>query len=201
MMSTGSSRRITVSYKATAAHRRQVVRHGFSPSYDHAQLSEHVYKFQVPPSKLPVKVLAHEVMVVFGAVNLGREDKIRWRYRLTVDGVACDLASTKWGLRLYLDGAVGDDDAAEQLADRVLDKLAAAQRVVNKSVLQPQLDSQIHAGNVTITIQYASLRDGYEYFREGVKRASGKPVRVMISIVPGNTLILQYTIPAWYRIR
>lgn len=27
--------------------------------------------------------------------------------------------------------------------------------------------------------------------------ADSKPVRVMISIVPGDTLILQYTIPTW----
>ena len=33
-----------------------------------------------------------------------------------------------------------------------------------------------------------------EHIRTGYT-ASGKPVRVMISIIPGDTLILQYTIP------
>jgi len=33
-----------------------------------------------------------------------------------------------------------------------------------------------------------------EHIRTGYT-ATGKPVRVMISIVPGDTLILQYTIP------
>ena len=80
-----------------------------------------------------------------------------WRYGFTVDDVPCVLASTKWGLRLHLDAVVGDADAAEQLAQRVLAKLAAAQPVVNKSVLAPQLADQIEAGNVTITNQYSYL--------------------------------------------
>ena len=33
-----------------------------------------------------------------------------------------------------------------------------------------------------------------EHIRTGYT-AEGKPVRVMISVVPGDTLILQYTIP------
>ncbi len=33
-----------------------------------------------------------------------------------------------------------------------------------------------------------------EHIRTGYT-ATGKPVRVMISIIPGHTLILQYTIP------
>ena len=59
---------------------------------------------------------------MFGAVCLGRELKLDWHYGFTVDGVPCVLASTKWGLRLYLDAVVGDGDAAEQFAQRVLDK-------------------------------------------------------------------------------
>jgi hypothetical protein len=183
-MSTPPSWRTTASYKATEAFLRQVL-HGFSASYDETQLSERVHKFKVPQSKLPTEVLAHEVMVVFGAVNLGNEDKIRWRYGFTVDGVACALASTKWGLRLNLDGAAGDGDTAQQLAERVIDKLAAAQRVVNKSVLRPQLDSQIQTGNVTITNQYGSLRGGYEFFREGARRAYAGHGR----LAPDNFLV------------
>jgi hypothetical protein len=53
----------------------------------------------------------------------------------------------------------------------VIEKLAAVQKVVNKSVLQPQLDSQIQAGNVTIANQYMMLRRSYEYFREAAEQA------------------------------
>ena len=53
----------------------------------------------------------------------------------------------------------------------MLDRLAAGQRVVNKSVLAPQLDEQIRAGNVTIANQYALLRGSYEYFRERAEQA------------------------------
>jgi hypothetical protein len=189
-MSTPPSWRTTASYKATAAHLRKVLG-GFSPIYDETQLSERVYRFQVPSSKLPTAVLAHEIMVVFGAVHLGREEKLDWQYGFTVDDVPCVLASAKWGLRLYLDAAVGDDDSAEQLAERVFNRLAAAQRVVNKSVLQPQLDSQIQAGNVTITNQYAALRDGYLYFREGAEQAYSGSGRVnhgasLVDLIAGH---------------
>jgi hypothetical protein len=53
--------------------------------------------------------------------------------------------------------AVGNEEAAKRLGQRVLDKLAAAHRVVNKCVLSPQLADQIQAGNVTITNRYATL--------------------------------------------
>jgi hypothetical protein len=169
-MSSPTSWRTDVRYEATAAHLRRVLR-GFSPSYDSTQLSQRVYEFPVDLSTLPLAVLAREVMVIFGAENLSKEDRIRWRYGFTVDGVPCVLARTERYIQLYLDGAVGDDDAAQQLAQRVLDKLAAAQQVFNKSVIQPQLDGQIKAGNVTIFNQYGSLRIGYEYFREGAELA------------------------------
>lgn len=157
-------------YDATVAHLGRVLG-GFAPGYGDARLSETAYQFKVPASKLPVAVIAREVMIVFGAEDRGGGDKVAWRYGFTVDGVPCMLASTKWGLRLHVDAAVGDGDAADQLARRVLDKLAAAQRVVSKSVLAPQLASQVQAGNVTVANQHAMLRSSYEYFREGAERA------------------------------
>ena len=158
------------SYEETAAHVRRVL-HGFAPGYGDAQLSEQAYKIPVPASKLPLAVTAREVMVIFGAEYLGMGDRVAWRYGFTVDGVPCMLDSSKWGLRLHLDAAVGDADAAEQLAQRVFDTLAVAQKAVNKSVLKPQLDSQIAAGNVTISNQYTSLRHSYSYFRESAEQA------------------------------
>ena len=169
-MSSSSNAKNGATYDATVAHLRRVLG-GFAPGYGNATLSAEAYKVNVPASRLPVAVLAREVMVTFGAADLGGEDKVAWRYGFRVDGVPCRLASTKWGLRLHVDAAVGDDEAATQFAHRVLDKLAAAQRVVSKSVLGPQLADQIHAGNVTITNQYATLRASYEYFREGAEQA------------------------------
>lgn len=169
-MSSSSNAENGGSYEATVAHLRRVLG-GFAPGYGDTPLSAQAYQVNVPASKLPVAVLAREVMVTFGAADLGGEDKVAWRYGFTVDGVPCMLASTKWGLRLHIDGAIGDDDAAERFARRVLDKLGAAQRAVSKSVLAPQLAGQIHAGNVTITNQYATLRASYEYFRESAEQA------------------------------
>ena len=101
-MSSSSNARTGSSYDATVAHLRRVLG-GFAPDYGDAQRSEQEYVLKVPPSKLPVAVLAREVMVVFGAADLGAEDKVAWCYGFTVDGVPCTLASTKWGLRLHLD--------------------------------------------------------------------------------------------------
>ena len=170
-MGSSSNARTGASYDPATVARLRRELGGFAPGYGDAELSEQAYKFHVPASKLPVAVLAREVMVVFGAVHLGGQDKVAWRYGFTVEGVPRMLASTKWGLRLHLDAAVGDADAAEHLAQRVLEMLAAAQRVVNESVLLPQLADQVQAGNVTITNQYATLRGSYEYFREGAEQA------------------------------
>jgi hypothetical protein len=170
-MSSSSNARTGASNDDDAVARVRQVLGGFAPGYGDARLSGQAYKLNVPASKLPVAVLAREVMVVFGAADLGGRDKVAWRYGFTVDGVPCMLASTKWGLRLHLDAAVGDTDAAERLARRVLDKLAAAQQVVNESVLSPKLADQIKAGNITITNQYPTLRGSYEYFREGAEQA------------------------------
>ena len=169
-MSSSSNARTGAGYDAAVARLRRELG-GFALGYGDAQLSGQAYKLDVPASKLPTAILAREVMVVFGAEDLGGADKVAWRYGFTVDGVPCMLASTKWGLRLHLDAAAGDADAAEHLAQRVLDKLAAAQQVVNESVLSPQLDGQIQAGNVTITNRYETLRGSYEYFREGAEQA------------------------------
>jgi hypothetical protein len=176
-MSSPTDARTSASYDATVvAHVRRVL-HGFAPGYGDTQLSEQAYKIKVPASKLPVAALARQVMVVFGAADLGRRDKVAWRYGFTVDGVPCMLASTKWGIRLHVDASAGDADTAEHLAQRVLGNLAAAQRVIDKCVLSPQLADQIKAGNVIITNQYAALRGSYEYFREGAERAYARAGR------------------------
>jgi hypothetical protein len=169
-MSSPSNVRTSASYKATVAHLRRVL-HGFAPGYGDAQLSDQAHNIPIPPSKLAVPVLAREVMVVFGAEYRGKSDKVAWRYGFSVDGVPCMLESARSGLHLHIDAAVGDDDAAERLGQRVIEKMAVAQKVVSKSVLQPQLDNQIQAGNVTIINQYTMLRWSYEYFREAAEQA------------------------------
>lgn len=156
--------------EATVAHVRRVLR-GFAPGYRDAQFSSQAYAMRVPPSKLPMPVFARQVMLVLGAEYLGRSDKVAWRYGFTVDGVPCMLESARSGIRLHIDEAVGDAAAAKGLAERVIDKLTAAQRTISKSVLAPQLADHIQAGNVTVINQYRTLRDSYEYFREGAEQA------------------------------
>src|SRR5262245_34790874 len=94
-MSSSSLARTGSKYEATVAHLRRVLG-GFAPDYGDAQRSGQEYVLKVPPSKLPVAVLAREVMAVFGAADLGAEDKVAWCYGFTADGVPCTLASTKW---------------------------------------------------------------------------------------------------------
>lgn len=71
----------------------------------------------------------------------------------------------------------------------MLDRLAAAERVVNKSRLLPQLADQIRAGNVTITNQYAALHASYGYFREGAEQAyagAGRRPATIVDAVAGR---------------
>lgn len=188
-MSSSPNPRTGADYEATVAHLRRVL-HGFAPGYDDAQLSDQAYRIRVSPSKLAMPVFARQVMVVFGAEYLGRGDKVAWRYGFTVGGVPCMLESARWGICLHVDAAVGDAEAANDLAERVIEKLAAAQRAINKSVLAPQLADQIQAGNVTIINQYATLRGSYEYFREGAEQAYAGAGRVtnsagMVDLIAG----------------
>jgi hypothetical protein len=187
-MSSLSTAQSGASYEATVAHVRRVL-NGFTPDYGGARLGQQAYEFRVPSSKLGVDVLAREVMLVFGAVDLGAEDWVAWCYGFTVHGVPCNLASTQSGVWLGLDTGVGDGGAAERLAQHVLDRLAAAERVVNKSLLLPQLSDQIRAGNVTITNQYAALHASYEYFREGAEQSyagAGQRPATIVDAVAGR---------------
>ena len=57
---------------------RRVLR-GFAPGYGDTHLSDQAYTIRVPPLKLPMPVFARQVMVVFGAEDLGTSDKVAWR--------------------------------------------------------------------------------------------------------------------------
>ena len=156
--------------EATISHLRRVLR-GFSFEFDTELEDVEFYRIKVPLTRMPLPVYARQLMDLIGAPYLGRGDKVAWRYGFKVDDVPCVLSSEKPGARLYIHPAVGDDDAALRMADRILDKLAAAQKTVIKSVISPQIPSQIQAGNVIFTNQYANLHGGYQYFREGCQLA------------------------------
>jgi hypothetical protein len=169
-MSSPSNPRSGPAYEATVALLRKVLR-GFTPDFDHAQLPKPMCVFPVPSSSPLTAILAREVMVVFGAVDLG-QDMEDWQYGFTVDDVPCVLACVRRRLHLALD--LDDADAAKQLSERVVDRLAAGQRVVNKSLsarLKSRLPPAIEAGEITMTNQYVTLRGSYEYFRSGAEQA------------------------------
>lgn len=75
------------------------------------------------------------------------------------------LTSTKWGLRLHLDSAVGNK-AARRVPGRSCAGQAGGLNESSTKCPGTPLDEQIRAGNVTITNQYALLRGSYEYFCE-----------------------------------
>lgn len=169
-MSTPSNVRTGPAYARTGALLCKVLR-GFSPDFDDTQLPKPMCVFPVPSSSPLTAILAREVMVVFGAVDLGQETA-DWQYGFTVDDVPCVLTWVRRRLHLALD--LDDADAAKQLAERVVERLAAGQRVVNKSLserLKSWLPPAIEAGEIIITNQYATLRGSYEYFRKAAEEA------------------------------
>jgi hypothetical protein len=181
-MSSPSNPRSGPAYKRTAAQLLRVLR-GFSPEFDDAQLPKPMCVFPVPRSTPLTAILAREVMMVFGAVDLG-QDVEDWQYGFTVDDVPCVLACVRRRLHVALD--LDDADAAKQLAERVVDRLGAGQRVVNKSLsarLKSRLPPAIEAGEVTMVNQYVTLRGSYEYFRSGAEQAYAGSGRLADSLM------------------
>jgi hypothetical protein len=69
-VSSSSAARPSAGYDAPVRHVRRLLG-GFAPGFGSAEPTEPVYRFRVAAAKLPVAVLAREVMMVFGAEYLG----------------------------------------------------------------------------------------------------------------------------------
>lgn len=124
------------------------------------------YEVSVPYSELPVPRLVQWVLQDFlGGEDTGREEKLAWQILFYFDNRRCALASQKFGLRLYVDGADLDEVEVRVLAKDVVRRLSSAIKVAARDVYATYAETQVRAGNVTVANKFHMLRRMYEHFR------------------------------------
>jgi hypothetical protein len=143
---------------------------GFSPgagrSLAYSRGAIEVARAELDHTRFPSPVVLEVVLRLGGFQNLGRADKLAWEYSFRFEGVTCSVANQKWGLRLYWERLEADPPDSSRFAERLTQRLVAAQRLLEDHVLQPLAQQQIGLGNVTIRNQYHSLNGAYLYFRD-----------------------------------
>lgn len=102
--------------------------------------------------------------LLIGANKLGRAEKLAWEYPFSYNGRVCSLALMKFGLRLYLEEHDSANNAAD--AERIISKISAASRLLEKNILRSLVDGQVAENRIIVHNQMASLRGMYKYFRD-----------------------------------
>ncbi|WP_328855284.1 hypothetical protein OHB01_10705 [Microbispora hainanensis] len=152
---------------------RQVLR-DFDIATPETIKKESTSEFRVSVSReiLPVPGLIYLILQALGCENYGRAEKVAWAFPFAFEGARCVLSSEKFGLRLYIDRAIAPDtEIAAQITQKIVGRLAKAQRVLERDVLRPMAMSELQQGRVIVRNQRYRLRDSYEYFREGASLA------------------------------
>jgi hypothetical protein len=136
-------------------------------------------RIPIAPGLLPLPAVAVLVLKQRGATELPPGDKTACELAFSYSGINCTLALQKFGLRLYVDAeAVREDDAAS-FASQLIGKLQKGVRLIEKPVLRPLADKQLHDGNVTIANQTGWLGGTYEYFVETARTAFAADVKIV----------------------
>lgn len=164
----------------------------FAPSKSGRRSVGRSVRVPVQSEAFAVPELAIAALKWVGFNDSGPHDKTAWcmegRYRDT----HIALASTKFGLRVFVEGpAHGDstggaaelDDAASgsvaftgtddledkpelrSLVDGFISHVMAGAKVFDRHVMSPLVDAQVTSGDVTLMNQSARLRGAYSYFR------------------------------------
>jgi hypothetical protein len=147
---------------------------GFAPATPEnvTTKSDSRVRFKVPPERLPLATLPYLALLAIGCTNLGRGEKLAWAIPFSFGGAYCELSHEKFGIRLYIDKSlVSDESAGAKVAETIISTLDKAQRLLESQVLRPLAMDELQHGRVLIQNQYHSLRETYEYFRDGAALA------------------------------
>lgn len=136
-------------------------------------------RIPIAPARLPLPAVAAVVLKQRGATELAPGDKTAWEVAFSYKGVACTLALQKFGLRLYVDAEAVAEEDAQEFASQLVGKVQKGVRLIEKPVLRPLADKQLHDGNVTIANQTGWLRGTYEYFVETARTAFAADVKIV----------------------
>ncbi len=130
--------------------------------------------------RFPSPTVLQVVLMYAGLENLGRAEKLDWEYAFVYEGVNCSISHEKFGLFAYWQSAgFAEPEQGEAFVERMMGRLVAAQKLMERHVLQPLAEEQIAMGNVTIRNQYHPLNSAYKHFRTRADAAfssAGVPV-------------------------
>lgn len=131
------------------------------------------YKIRISPKDHQYPGLIEMVLRLgLGLKGYGRGEKVAWEIPIEVDGVLCSIALEKFGLRIYvIQTGVDNEDAAKQLAIKLLKRLKKASPVLERDLLEPLAGVQARDGSVTVPNSLSMLRGMYQHFREGAETA------------------------------
>lgn len=164
----------------------------FAPSKSERRWVGRSIRVAVHSESFAVPELAIAALKWVGFNDSGPHDKTAWcmegRYRNT----PIALASTKFGLRVFVDGPAQSDGASgaaefddvasgavvftgtddledkpelRSLVDGFISQIMAGAKVFDRHVMSPLVDTQVTSGNVTLMNQSERLRGAYNYFR------------------------------------
>jgi hypothetical protein len=129
-------------------------------------------RLKIPLGRIPLPELPYLILTAIGCANLGRSEKTAWAIPFSFEGAYCELSSEKFGLRLYLDESLAPDEATStKTAEAIFAKLDKAQRLIESQILRPLAMDELRLGKVMVRNQYYSLRQTYQYFRQGAELA------------------------------
>lgn len=142
------------------------------------------YRATLDRDDVPVPRLLRSALVIAGFAAYGPGEKVEWWVNFTYRGHPCALAHEKFGVRLYVHTDSGEDAAAD-LSARIVRKLLAAVRAVEKLIVEaaPQL---LGRGEATVANQHHVLRRAFDYFRDRAEHPTFIPdVKTEYQTPPG----------------
>ena len=107
---------------------------------------------------------------VVGCSDLGRHEKLSFEVPLRLDDRRMTVTLEKFGVRVYVGrDCARDEDAVQQAADALMERIRRAVPLLEKHVLRPIAEERLRHGHVTIDNRFQHHLDMYECFRARAK--------------------------------
>jgi len=129
-------------------------------------------QLSVDKSDIPVPELVQFLLgFILKLPIYGPEEKLRWEIPFNYKEISCAFALQKFGLRLHIASAEGQQLDVNKVSMEIIKKIQKAIHRVEKTLLMPFAEQQIRTGHVTIANQYYAFMNRYIYFREKAEKA------------------------------
>ena len=137
----------------------------------------HVSPTDEEPVDVPDELAPLPHMIFLTLVKLldfkffGPAEKVAWTIPVSYDGIPLLLSHRKFGFRLHCLPAARP---GQEVVQQVMRELNRGIRIAD-ALLQPCLEDQVQAGNVTIVNSYHQLSRMYAFFRSKAAKAYDRP--------------------------